>query len=425
MSWMENKLTNFFKNTSFFNLSLYGFTFTSPFSIAAAQTFLSLMVISWILRMILNKRIIYKKTPIDIFILIYLASQFVASLFSANSSESMVNFLNTDWIVVLYFAVVSNLDSQPLKKAVFILITASVVVGIYSIYQHYYGYEFIKGKHLKIYGGFYRGEGFFGLCLTFGGYIMAITITSIAGFFSNTSVKLKYFFGISFLILFYSVLSSYTRSSWIGVHTAGFIISAIKGYKRLFIFVSIILTFWVIIYFFHNSLITFKGFESMVDTSEDMPKSNRQRIELWNKSIDIIKDYPVFGIGIGQFESMHDKYNFSKEARFGHPHNDFLNVAVNSGLIGLVSFLIIWVIFFKNILKRYYYSLNKENLILNLKLGSAFAVSGFLIAGLFQCFYTDLETGILWWFFTALAMSTACNGTTAYKNECNIKMKNN
>ena len=355
-----------FKSDTFFKLTLYGFALTSPFSVAFGQIFLSLIVLAWLLRMVMNRSIIYKKTPLDIFILIYLFSQIFASLFSKSSAESFNNFLNNEWIVILYFAIVSNLDEGSFKKALFLLVGASVIVGVYSIFQHYYGYDFYRGRFLKDYGGmgFYRAEGFFGLCLTYGGYAMAVTLTAMGGFFGSFNNRLKVFFGISVLILFYSVIVSYTRSNWIAVHLSGFLLAILKGFKRVLLFSGFIIIFWILIYFFHHSLITFKSFESMVDTSDQMPNSNKARLELWGKSLQIIKDNPVFGLGVGQFKTVHDEYNFSEEARYGHPHNDILNVGVNSGLFGLVSFVVIWVVFFIVVLKKYFFSLNKDDLII-------------------------------------------------------------
>ena len=77
--------------------------------------------------MLLNKKIIYRKSPIDVFILAYLASQVVASLFSQYRAESFSNFLNNEWIIILFFAVVSNIDEESFRKAIFILIIQTPV----------------------------------------------------------------------------------------------------------------------------------------------------------------------------------------------------------------------------------------------------------------------------------------------------------
>ncbi|MFC1725715.1 O-antigen ligase family protein [candidate division KSB1 bacterium] len=414
---MFNNIIDFFKSNSFFRFSIYGFAFSSTFSVAAGQIFLSFVVLSWLIKMILNKKIIYRKSPIDIFILAYLISQVIASLFSQYKIESLSNVLNNEWIVILFFAIASNIDEESFKRAIIILITSSAIVSIYSIGQHYFGYDIYRSRTLRLYGGFYRAEGFFGMCLTYGGYVMAVTVTAMGGFFSHTHRKLKWFFGVTSLVLFYSVIVSYTRSNWIAVHLAGFVLSFLKGFRYILVFIGFILVFWLMIYYFHTSLLTFKSFESMVDVSQDMPKSNMARLELWKKSLEIFKDHPIFGLGIGQLKKVHDEYDFPVVARYGHPHNDFLNIGVNSGLIGLIPFVLIWFIFFKSVLRKYFFSedVNKNSLLLSLVLGGAIAVFGFLVSGLFQCYYTDLEDGMLWWFITALTMGALSFGTSNEK----------
>lgn len=65
-----------------------------------------------------------------------------------------------------------------------------------------------------------------------------------------------------------------------------------------------------------------------------------QRLEFYYNSLRIIRDHPVFGVGVGNFESAYAKQ--MKDPRMDlsdNPHNEYLLVTVQIGLIGLVALL--------------------------------------------------------------------------------------
>jgi O-antigen ligase len=99
---------------------------------------------------------------------------------------------------------------------------------------------------------------------------------------------------------------------------------------------------------------------------------------------------------------------------FSHPHNDLLNVAAQAGLFGLAAFLWIWVTFLKMAARCRSDQASR-------RFSSSLATAGFglmvafLVAGLFQCYYTDAEDGMILWFLLGLVtvvcrMEGGCEG---------------
>ncbi len=68
------------------------------------------------------------------------------------------------------------------------------------------------------------------------------------------------------------------------------------------------------------------------------------RVVAWNAAIDMIKEDPLFGKGIGGFRS---QYESGITGWIKYPHNIFLNVTVEFGLIGLILFLYLLYKIFK------------------------------------------------------------------------------
>jgi hypothetical protein len=80
-------------------------------------------------------------------------------------------------------------------------------------------------------------------------------------------------------------------------------------------------------------------------TQNDNPNGHSllQRFEFWKTGFYIVKNNPILGVGIGDYESEYAKaYNelkspLNEENRLGS-HNQFVNVCVNVGIIGLLLF---------------------------------------------------------------------------------------
>ena len=72
-------------------------------------------------------------------------------------------------------------------------------------------------------------------------------------------------------------------------------------------------------------------------------EGNRTRIHIWQASLNMIKDKPLLGIGLGVFPSVYLDYTppaADKDDIFAFAHNIFLQIAAEFGLIGLLLFLL-------------------------------------------------------------------------------------
>ena len=93
-------------------IGIVGFVFFVPISIAISQLCIGLSIAGWLLLMIREKSLVWKKTPLDYPILIYLFTQIIAVLFSQNIGEGLSAWLNTDWFILFYYATINPIDSE-------------------------------------------------------------------------------------------------------------------------------------------------------------------------------------------------------------------------------------------------------------------------------------------------------------------------
>ncbi|MBU0597138.1 O-antigen ligase family protein, partial [Patescibacteria group bacterium] len=84
-------------------------------------------------------------------------------------------------------------------------------------------------------------------------------------------------------------------------------------------------------------------------------RSGQIRISMWTETLEFLSDHPIAGAGLTSYKQKivpyHTTVNGEGIEIFPHPHNIFLIMWVNLGLLGLVGFLGILFWFFYNSLK--------------------------------------------------------------------------
>ena len=69
-----------------------------------------------------------------------------------------------------------------------------------------------------------------------------------------------------------------------------------------------------------------------------------QRLDWWNDSLELIKKRPVFGFGTGGFTVAHNQLIQGTHTEpTDNPHNEYLFIAVQLGIVGLVLFLALFI----------------------------------------------------------------------------------
>lgn len=388
---------------------IFGFALFAPISIAVSQICIGIAILGWIIDMIHKKSFCWKKTPLDIPILIYVVFQIIAVLTSQDISTAFSGWLNTDWFILFYYAVVNLLDKESDYKRIIILLAISgSISAIYGIVQHFVGIDFIRGgKIILHYGDYFRATGFFSFPLTYGGVQLVLFLLLAPFYFFKNEILNKKIFTIILLILFFSIIASYARSAWMGFGAATVLLLFFLNKKYVFMVIGSAIVGIVAIYFIHPNLLFKYGLFSMFDISENAPYNNLVRIKLWQSTWLMIKDNWLFGIGYSNFADIFETYKVPFDyGGLNDPHNDYLKVAALSGIFGGISFIVLWFYDLKTKFKTYRNPHFLEDLTLWKagSIGSFFAIFAFLIAALTQEYYHDAETAELWWFIAALGI---------------------
>lgn len=71
-------------------------------------------------------------------------------------------------------------------------------------------------------------------------------------------------------------------------------------------------------------------------------KSLEARVDYWKSAFSMIKEKPLFGYGLGTFGTVYPKYRIEGAEETQFAHNSYLQVWAETGLIGFISFIMIW-----------------------------------------------------------------------------------
>jgi O-antigen ligase len=70
---------------------------------------------------------------------------------------------------------------------------------------------------------------------------------------------------------------------------------------------------------------------------------------MWAGTVKMIQDYPLFGVGVGAWQWVYQRYKDSRiSSEPDYPHNDYLNLAADYGLVGLGIMLVLFACFFRH-----------------------------------------------------------------------------
>ncbi|KPA15279.1 O-antigen ligase-related protein [Candidatus Magnetomorum sp. HK-1] len=99
----------------------------------------------------------------------------------------------------------------------------------------------------------------------------------------------------------------------------------------------------------------FIGENRLINRLDFIQRSMLDRMRYLEKSIELIKDYPIFGVGPSNFEHAFSKYQSSvdQHVTITHVHNDWVQLTAEMGFVGLLAVIIILVFYFKWIFSRW------------------------------------------------------------------------
>ncbi len=245
-------------------------------------------------------------------------------------------------------------------------------------------------------------------------YLLSVIIAILAGIFLKNGVGLanKKLLFIPILVLFLGLWFTYTRSA---------IFALICGFIGMASFLMLRSKWWIILTVLLVTLVFLANSSVVVESTVggrsniEQEESGVARAILWQAGLAIAFDNPITGIGAEQFMTVSPQYasridpsliDWERNRYWSYmtlgndpPHNDYLMMWVNYGVLALVMFLWLHFVILSNFMKSYFKSNNRFLKALSLGFAGAF------ITYVANSFYHNLlDTMPLFWVLAGFSL---------------------
>ncbi|MBI5358061.1 O-antigen ligase family protein [Candidatus Amesbacteria bacterium] len=343
---------------------------------------------TWAIKCILAKKIIFRRTILDIPLLIFLGSSILALLGSIDIHTSWYGYYSR-WngglqslisYSLLYWAYVSNMDSKATKSTIFYSLISATLISIYASFEHF-GHS---ASCLLVTGSFdvscwiqdvqNRVYATMGQPNWLAAYLVALIFVPLANFQFSKSNFQRIFNASIFILLFSTLLFTKSRSGLLafGISSALFWGGLFFIHKSKFIIHTLIFSLCIFSFLIviknpiRDLIIKPTVTEKVVGSALEVggTESGSIRKIVWKGAINIwlgnVKNFMI-GAGPETFAQAYYQYrptehnNTSEwELLYNKAHNEFLNTLATTGIIGLISYLSLLIIIIRIFIKTIY-----------------------------------------------------------------------
>jgi O-antigen ligase/Tfp pilus assembly protein PilF len=333
----------------------------------------TLITCTWIVRMVSEKKFIFRRTILDIPLLVFIGSQVISTIISIDPLTSLLGYysrfngglVSVICYAVLYWAFVSNIDPKRSLKLIYITLISAALVSIYAVLEHF-------GIDKNVWQQDVQSRVFstLGQPNWLAAWVIALTPITWVFILKSKIKSLSFwlYYGLS-ILFFWTLIFTKSRSGYLGFAGASVIFWALTAWQKKSEIKKLIIPFILVgISIFAVCLIS--GTEwtpslhdlvnksantqtQAIDTGETAletggTESGTIREIVWKGAIQIWEHYPVFGTGVETFAYSYYLYrpvehNLTSEWDFiyNKAHNEYLNFAANSGTVGILSYLVL------------------------------------------------------------------------------------
>ena len=393
--------------TKWQRIFLYLFALSLPVSISGAETAVLLSATLLLLEAMsgLTRSPLFP-LPLFVPLFVFLLGHVVSSFAGPDARQSLWSI---DWIFITMpvtlgaMRVIGN-DRRP----VLIFLTVGTIVALYAIAQSFWGIDLVRPAGEKAIIPYYGAEGRY---LPIGTFCHHLTYAHLYQFvflfiltFAVRHLKDRRHLVVTVpasIVVGLSLLFSYSRGVWVSITVGALLIVVLSWGKRWGVVALAGIAVAAMVISRDGSL----GDRLESITSE---QANAERLTIYRIHWDAIRDHPVYGIGPGRYQQVmppyYDRYEHTEDMPIVHAHNDFLQVWLNAGLIGLFGFIWLNVAFLRRVWVHVRSRSFRTPFGGTILVASFAGVVAFLISGLTQYNLGDSEVALGYWFVMGLAL---------------------
>lgn len=343
----------------------------------------------WILRMISLKDLIFKRTPLDIPIALFVLSQILSTIFSIDPHTSIWGYysrsngglLSIVSYVALYYILVSNFEKTEVIKLLKASILGGVIAALYAIPEHF-GISpscviltneltascWVQDVQARVFGTIGQPNWLAAL-------LAMLIFPSIYFSLEAKSVERRIIYLAATIAMYLAFTFTYSRGATLGLASGfavlglGLLFNRFKEKKINFDLKILAVTALVLIginIYFGSALTRFKLEGSGIAARPSIvqapsggtqlenggTESGQIRLIVWQGAWEIFKAYPILGSGVETFAYSYYQYRPSAhnlvsewDFLYNKAHNEYLNYLATTGAFGILTYMAMILVF--------------------------------------------------------------------------------
>ncbi len=357
--------------------------------------------------------------PVSIAIYINLFWIFLTSFTSTMPGVSFKFLLSRLWFIVAMYFLATQLfkEFKNIEKFNWFYIASLIIVIFYTnIRLSGYGLDNQHASNWVVWPFFSDHTSYGAMLVMFLFPLFYFLIRKNNNLFLRTSTI------IVFIIFVIAIILSYTRAAWLSLFAGIGLLIIFK--LKIKIRYVLIAGLGVVFLFFALQNKVLEGLErnesessgkfsehieSMANITSDA--SNMERINRWKCAIRMFKEKPFWGWGPGTYKFQYAPFQFSYDRTIistnfgdlGNAHSEYLGPLSESGIIGLLSFMLVVFMAFKTGYRVYHNTRSKE--IKEFSLYIILGLSTYFIHGILNNFLDTDKASVPVWGFIAMLVA--------------------
>ncbi len=381
------------------NFGLLLFAFSIPVSHVPAEFAIGFAILGWVLNGILNRKWQASWNALFLPLMLYVGWNILCSAVSPRPGHSLWALVDNEWSLFIMLMMAWTVhEPRRLRRILLCWFVTSSAAMIYAMWQTFKGEEYYRKLALDPMGHLFRSVGFYGFYLTFAAFAMSVFFVSLV-FALESEPRGRWKRMILPLLSFLAVVFTFARGVWLSLAGVVPFLGLVRGKTKDWVAAGSLLAVFVV------CLLVVPTLRTRAESIFDL-RANQTRINLWETSMRINADFRLIGIGEDNFDYYFEKYKVpGYYDTTAHPHNDYLNVLVNSGIPGLVFFVWMWIAVLRSGILAWRKS--KDDIVRSASLGGVLSLFGLMICALFQDYYGSFINCLGWWFVVGLVLAAS------------------
>ena len=336
-------------------------------------------------------------SPIHRYILLYAAVYLAGTFFSVNLKTSLLPGMLTV-AFVLFALVLSNAVTrrEQLDLLVCLMVAAGAAVAGWGICQYLFGWGYQSAAWVDsdMFSSItFRVPSTLDNPNMLGQYLILTIPLGGAKLLSSKDWWSRLFYlGCCGLMVICMVLT-FSRGAWLGLLFAGAVFFILWNPRFM-----LLIPFALVALYFVLPDTVINRFTSIGDLGDN---STSYRVYIWMGTLAMLKDYWLCGIGPGDgaFNMVYPAYSYSGIVA-PHAHNLFLQIVVDVGITGLIVFVLLLFVYFRNLCRAI--SRERDHTSKLLQLAAAAGGAGFMVQAMTDYSFYNYRVMFLFWAYLAL-----------------------